>query len=111
MINFFSFLDDSSYFMDEMGEIILTTPAINFTGTFLIDFPIRISSNCNTVIKCHQFQVSSDIISFSSIIFETPLIVEKANNFQSQTALSRILLEKKLLQYLTVKMFRLATLL
>lgn len=81
MINFFSFLDDSSYFMDEMGEIILTTPAINFTGTFLIDFPIRISSNCNTVIKCHQFQVSSDIISFSSIIFETPLIVEKAKQF------------------------------
>lgn len=81
MTNFFSFIDDSSYFMDETGEIILTAPIIQFNGKFEIDIPMRISSNCNTVIKCNHFQVLSDIISFSSIVFETSLTVEKANQF------------------------------
>lgn len=81
MIIFFSYLDESSYFMDETGEIIITTPIIQYNGNFQIDIPIRISSNCNTVIKCNKIQVSSEFISLSSISFETSLNVEETKEF------------------------------
>ncbi|KAK8872240.1 hypothetical protein M9Y10_008006 [Tritrichomonas musculus] len=80
MTDFLSFLDDSDYIVDDEGEIIITIPVIEIEGEFQIDLPIKISSNCNTVIKCGLFRVSSEVLSFSSISFETTLLVAKCSH-------------------------------
>ena len=51
MKDFFSFLDDSNYIMDDTG------------------------------IKCEVLRVSSELLSFSSISFETTLFIDKCANF------------------------------
>ena len=53
MTDFLSFLSDSDFTIDDSGEIILTEQSIQNDDEFVIDIPIRISSNCNTIIKSH----------------------------------------------------------
>lgn len=75
MTDFFSFLSDSDFTMDDTGEIILTTPLIQYDHEFVIDIPIRITSNCNTIIKSQYFRINSDIFSASSVTFESTVTV------------------------------------
>ena len=81
MTDFFSYLDESFYFMDDLGQIILTTPIIQIEGDFQVEMPIKISSNCNTVIKSNLFKISADTLYLSSITFESSLLIKNSNNF------------------------------
>lgn len=80
-MDFFSYLDESCYFMDDSGQIILTTPIIQIEGDFQIEMPIKISSNCNTVIKSNLFKITADTLYLSSITFETSLLVKDSKHF------------------------------
>ncbi|KAK8844340.1 hypothetical protein M9Y10_024554 [Tritrichomonas musculus] len=81
-ISLFELLSDSDYYLDEnTREFIITTPIIQTDNIILIDFPCRISSNCNTMIKCKLFKVTADIFHINSINFEGFVLVQGSRDF------------------------------
>ena len=81
-ISLFELLNDSDYDLDEnTSEFIISTPIIQTDNIILIDFPCKISSNCNTQIKCKLFKITSDIFHINSINFEGSVLAEDTRDF------------------------------
>lgn len=81
-IEFLTLLNESNCIKNnETHEYLLTTPIIEAEGEYQITCPMIITSNCNTIIKCEIIEVYSDSVSFSNILFETNIIVDKSKKF------------------------------
>ena len=79
--DFLTFLDDSNSKIDEnTGEIIITVPVIQIEEKLTLNIPCKISSNCQTVIKCPLFYISTEFIYLTSLTFETTVMFENLLN-------------------------------
>lgn len=81
-IDFLTLLSQSNSVLDEtQNTIILISPVIEINDDILIDKSCKISSNCNTVIKCNTFEINCGKVSLSDINFEGAIMVKDSNDF------------------------------
>lgn len=87
-VNFLDELNDSNS-VKEGETIILTSSKYEIEGTYQIKSPCKISSNCDTVIICEKFEISSELVSLDGITFETSIHASESDNFQMTNCVVR----------------------
>ena len=84
-IEFLALLNDSNCIKkSETNEFIITSPIIEAEGNYKITCPMKITSSCNTLIKCDVIEIFSNSVSFSKLSFETNIIIDTSNDFSFQ---------------------------
>ncbi|KAK8838573.1 hypothetical protein M9Y10_033205 [Tritrichomonas musculus] len=76
------YLDESNSIKDEFNQTItITSPVLNIEGNVIINDPsYKITSNCDTIIKCENFEVETSYISISNINFEGSVLIKNSDN-------------------------------
>lgn len=77
-VNFLSVLNESnSITNEETGEITITAPILETTNSFLIETECKITSNCQTKIKCVYFEIIASSVTLNNLIFETTFLAQE----------------------------------
>lgn len=83
------FVESNSIKDEKTGEITITNPLISVEGQYKIKVPCKITSNCNTLIKCELIEIISESVSFSNLSIEGNIITADSNNFTIQNCTIR----------------------
>lgn len=73
--------DSNSTKNDSTNEIILKCPIIEIDEDLLIESDCKISSNCDTIIKCNRLYIKTSSVSFAGIKFQASIILKETKDF------------------------------